>query len=508
MTQRLACPSAPGPLEDFAVEFDALFDTLAQWRGFRDYLAGLLAPRERNKTLTALAGAEPIVGAQHPDVQRLQFFLSESTWDPDLVNTRRLELAITDPLTRPHDDGVLIIDDTGDRKDGRKTDHVARQYLGSIGKVENGIVAVTSVWADERVYYPVHVQPYTPAERLPGGKKDPGFRTKPRIAVELVDAALEAGFSFRAVVSDCTYGENPTFEAALWAADLPFVLGLKPSRGVWAPIDDPHTPEEAARRLSWGGTDDPRDWTPIERQFRDGHAETWWAAELTLGGYGPDQPVRLILATNDPASLPPLSTRYLTTNLPRPSSPQAADSLFAPADLAEVVRLYAPRNWVEQSYKQAKNELGWADFQARSDTAIRRHWTLVCRAFSFCWHHWLDQPSPIAAAPPVGEPSAREPLRSGGTDEAVGGKIRPRSDGTRRHFARSPSELAASVTARSGVAGSLDFPRTLLARVVEYSPATRNPGALTLPRSGTAAQPLSPCLTKYRQCMIRQPFRE
>jgi hypothetical protein len=43
-----------------------------QRRGFRDYLQSLLAPRDRNKTLTGLAGAEPITGAQHREVQRLQ----------------------------------------------------------------------------------------------------------------------------------------------------------------------------------------------------------------------------------------------------------------------------------------------------------------------------------------------------------------------------------------------------------------------------------------------------
>ena len=57
MTRRRACPPAPGPLEDFAVGFDDLFGTLAQRRGFRAYLQGLLLPRDRNKTLTALAGA-------------------------------------------------------------------------------------------------------------------------------------------------------------------------------------------------------------------------------------------------------------------------------------------------------------------------------------------------------------------------------------------------------------------------------------------------------------------
>ena len=65
MTTRRPCPPAPGPLEDYAQQFDGLFSSLAQRRGIRDYLQGLLLPRERNKTLTGLAGTEPIVGAQH-----------------------------------------------------------------------------------------------------------------------------------------------------------------------------------------------------------------------------------------------------------------------------------------------------------------------------------------------------------------------------------------------------------------------------------------------------------
>ena len=212
MTKRLPCPPAPGPLEEYAERFDDRLGTLAQRRGFREYLQGLLLPRDRHKTLTGLVGTEPIVGAQAPSVQRLQFFLSESPWDAEAINRRRLELVMADPATAPHADGVLVIDDSGDRKAGTKTDHVARQYLGSIGKVDGGIVAVTSLWADERIYYPLHVKPYTPAERLPKGKAAPDFRTKPQLAVELVAAARAAGVSFRAIVADCFYGENATFE--------------------------------------------------------------------------------------------------------------------------------------------------------------------------------------------------------------------------------------------------------------------------------------------------------
>src|SRR6202011_397661 len=184
MTRRVPCPPAPGPLEGYAARFDDLFHSLAQRRGFREYLAGLLAPRDRNKTLTALAGAEPVAGAQHPAVQRLQFFLSESRWDAERVNARRLELLRADPATAPHGGGVLVIDDSGDRKDGTKTAHVGHQWLGRYGKTDNGGVHVTTAWADERLYYPVHAVRYTPAKHFVKGKSDPGSQTKLAIGAE------------------------------------------------------------------------------------------------------------------------------------------------------------------------------------------------------------------------------------------------------------------------------------------------------------------------------------
>lgn len=156
-------------------------------------------------------------------------------------------------MTAPHAGGVLVVDDTGDRKDG-----TAHQYLGSVGKIENGIVAVTTLWADERVYYPLHVVPYTPAGRLPGGRSDPAFHTKPQFAAALAGRAQAAAVPFRALVADCAYGDNAAFTAELWAAGLPFVLALKPHKGSWAPADEAHTPIDAARELAWGGPPGPR----------------------------------------------------------------------------------------------------------------------------------------------------------------------------------------------------------------------------------------------------------
>src|SRR5258706_8231146 len=242
--------TVPLPLEQYTQAFDDLFHTHIQRQRFREYLAGLLLPRDRNKTLTALAGAEPITQAQTAPVQQLQLFLSEADWDAEAVTTRRIELLQADPLTVPHANGVLVIDETGDRKDGRHTAHVCYQYLGSIGKLGNGIVAVTSLWADERVYYPLHVRPYTPAARLAGGKQHPAFRTKPQLALELVAAARAAGIPFRAVVADSLYGEHPEFTRTLWQAGTPLVLAVKPSPVGWTVPPEPESPR--------GGADRPR----------------------------------------------------------------------------------------------------------------------------------------------------------------------------------------------------------------------------------------------------------
>jgi SRSO17 transposase len=240
-----------------------------------------------------------------------------------------------------------------------------------VGKIDNGIVAVTTLWANEQRYYPLHVVPYTPECRLPGGKQDPAFHTKPRLALDLVERAKATGIAFEAIVADSAYGDNRPFVRVLNARRLPYVLAHsgKIGRG-WAPSHVAHSFEDAARELPL------RSWQRIVRRFRDGHTQRWWVAELTLFTYGPHGPIRAICATTDRRTLPDLTTWYLTTTLSQEQAP-----------LAEVVRLYGLRNWIEQSYKQMKDELGWADFMVRSDLAICRHWTLVCCAFAFCWWH-------------------------------------------------------------------------------------------------------------------------
>jgi SRSO17 transposase len=85
-------------------------------------------------------------------------------------------------ISRP--DGVLVIEETADRKDGHDTAHVGRQYLANLGKIDNVVVSVTNLWADEHVYYPVDFEPYTQTHHFLKGPQtlarmvaSPGSRT-------------------------------------------------------------------------------------------------------------------------------------------------------------------------------------------------------------------------------------------------------------------------------------------------------------------------------------------
>jgi hypothetical protein len=361
-----------------------------------------------------------------------------------------------------------------------KTAHVGHQWLGRYGKTDNGVVTVTTVWADERLYYPVDAVPYTPARHFAKGKNDPGFRTKLAIGADLALRARAAGFAFRAVAADSAYGDQDGFRGELAQAGLPFVMALKPRHGTWAYGPDAHTPADAARALAWNGPEEPGDWQPVTRAFRDGHTETWWAADATLGWWGPDGLTRLVVATADPGTLPGKATWYLATNLPRPGGPREASSPHAAADLAEVVRIYGIRHWIEQSYKQVKDELGWADFQVRSDVAIRRHQVLVNCAFCFCWAAWFaDHPPQDPAAPCPAPPNRGE--RGAARRRPAAGAI-----------------LAAGVARGPRLAFPLDRAAALVGCMVQSTPATAVASPDQLGRGRLRPAPLHPELTNYR----------
>jgi len=467
MTKRIEVAPAPAPLEAYVKHFDPAFGKSNQREGFRRYVEGLLLPSERHKTLTGLVNTEPGVGAQLPRVQKLQWFLSESDWDERKVQAERLALLREDATTAPNTRGVLVIDETGDRKDGHKTAHVARQYLGNLGKIDNGVVSVTSLWADEQVYYPLEVEPYTPESYFAKGRNDPDFRTKLKIALQLVQQAIQEGWPFRAMVADSFYGEDRGLKQGLRKLKVPYVMALKPSHAWWHPEEVAGTLQDVAHEADWVSAEQPGQWVRITRTFRDGSTQDWWAVEIVAGPYGPDKTERAIVATTDPQKLPDPTTWYLVTNLPAPTHRPGTASPFPPASLEEVIRLYGLRMWVEQSYKQVKHALGWSQYQVRSDQAIRRHWQLVCCAFSFCWYH-ASHSSP-STTDEVLEPSEPEALPQPEVPAEVAGIGKKNQRGTRISATR---VLASGTASGSRMAGASDHAAALLERLVTTAPTS------------------------------------
>ncbi|MEO3930458.1 hypothetical protein ABGB07_42405 [Micromonosporaceae bacterium B7E4] len=216
------------------------------------------------------------------------------------------------------------------------------------------------------------------------------------------------------MVADCFYGDHDDLRAELRNSGCGFVMALKPARGTWQYGAEAYTPKDTAHAVPWNGPGDPGGWHPVERRFRDGRTETWRATDAQLGWWGPDGHTRLVVTTTDPETLPDKATWYLATNLPRPGGPHdTPDAAHEPTDLTEVVRIYGIRHWIEQSHKQVKDELCWADFQVRSATAIRRHQTLVNCAFSFCWNTWFDRPSTNDTLAPGSGAAPRQLRREG-----------------------------------------------------------------------------------------------
>src|SRR5215813_11965126 len=198
-------PTAPTAeaIDQFCACFDTLFPRREERQAFRHYLVGLLLPREHNKTLTTLAALVP--GAER---QRLHHFLHDAPWEHAALNARRLASWRAHPVLGPHPGGVLIVDETGDRKRGHGIALAALQYIGKLGHTANGVVSVTSHWADGTRHVPLGVRAYRPASRLAKGKADPAFHTKPELAWELIEEARAAGIPFRVVLGDCVHGEN------------------------------------------------------------------------------------------------------------------------------------------------------------------------------------------------------------------------------------------------------------------------------------------------------------
>ena len=149
-------PDVPEMVDKFFTKFDDIFTEQSQKDNFRFYCTGLLLEIKR-KNIQYMSFHT--IGSNY---QSEHHFINDAPWSEKDLNDQRVDTMENIPPTKSCNDGYVIIDDTGNPKSGNSTFATDRQWIGSLGKVDNGQVVVTSHYADSRKDRAIDLRPYMP----------------------------------------------------------------------------------------------------------------------------------------------------------------------------------------------------------------------------------------------------------------------------------------------------------------------------------------------------------
>jgi SRSO17 transposase len=356
----------PPCFERWCSRFDDLLRTKAQKREFRHYLGGLLGESER-KNISQMA--KNAVGVNY---YQLHHFVTEATWSSEQINERRLQVMNQCSQTRINRGFNLIIDDSGHRKSGNFTAGVGRQYIGEIGKTDNGNVVVTTHLYDGKKSLPLDIELYQHSNSLPEGKDDAQFRKKPEIALSLVEKSLGRGYRPGIVIMDAGYGNNTSLLERLENLKLKYLGGIAKNRKVVVVNSTGNGAEIRIDKLAL---------SLPSQEFREveisiNKPRTVWVAIVEVEILKLMGRKKIAIVMNAPTATEASDIDYFITN-------------YEPSLVTEqwIVDTYSQRNWVEVFYREAKGWLGLKEYQVRDSQSLMRHFILVFCAYTFIlWH--------------------------------------------------------------------------------------------------------------------------
>ena len=210
-------------IDSYCAEYKDLFKEVRNYECFKYLHVGIISPIKR-KSLPEIAKVVSINSAQS-----LHHFIANSDWSVEKLRSRRLN-KIKQELNG--NAITVVIDETGDRKKGRKTDYVARQYLGSVGKIDNGIVSVNAYGVYCNISFPLIVKVFKPKGTL---KAEDKYQTKIELAAEIIASLMNEGFNIKLVLADSLYGESSQFLSKLAEHNLDYVVAIRSNHAVWLP---------------------------------------------------------------------------------------------------------------------------------------------------------------------------------------------------------------------------------------------------------------------------------
>jgi SRSO17 transposase len=330
-----------------------------------DYLRGLIAEVERKNGWQLAEHA----GYTHP--RGIQRVLARYVWDADAVRDD-LRRYVTAEFGDPQ--AVLVVDETGFPKQGKRSAGVARQYSGTLGKIANCQVGVFLGYASPLGHVGLDRELFIPQEwftdrercRTAGIPDELEHRTKPHLARLMLERALDAGIPAAWVTGDAVYGSDGKLRRALETRGQGYVLAVRTNQSLttWPPYGPPGQttvavlaatlPAEGWHRLSCGeGVQGPRlyewAWLPVRPALEDG-----WVHSVLVRRH-PDRPEELAY--------------YL---------------VYAPegTPLSEMVRVAGARWSIDDLFKLAKGQVGLDQYEVRSWPGWYRHITLALVALA------------------------------------------------------------------------------------------------------------------------------
>jgi SRSO17 transposase len=375
---------------------------------FALYAMGLWGQGERKSV-------EPIVARTCPtplDTERAQdrvlHFLVDARWSDREVR-RAAACEAVGAMTERAPVESWIIDDTGFIKQGHHSVGVQHQYTGTVGKQANCQLGVSLSLATQNEHAPVDFALYLPAcwtedpqrrreARIPD---DIGFRTKPELALQMLQRAREDGFPPGLVLCDTAYGNSREFRRGVRALDLVYGVAIQGTTKVWQtdrlgrrrgdaiPVGELSLllPDKKYRRVTWRDGTKNKLWSRFARlrvvPFYDdktpeaeGEEEQWLVLEWER-----DEPA---------------PTKFYLVTLPRAVS------------MKSLVRRIKERYRTERMYEEVKGELGLDHYEGRRYPGWHHHVSVVLCCYAFLVAERCRRfPPPVRRA----KPQAAGPLR-------------------------------------------------------------------------------------------------
>lgn len=362
------------------------------------------------------------------DAQVLHHFLANSPWDARAVMDQVAR--DVDSLLGGDQDSCLVLDETCFAKKGKKSVGVARQWMGRQGKTDNCQVAVFAALARGTSVSLIDAELYLPQEWV----KDPQrcvaagvpperqiLKTKPALALEIVQRARRNGVRFSWVTADGGYGQNRALLRTLDDAGESFVIDVhrnqriyleEPSLGASSSAEQQTPPVSSISVEQWLTQQPSTSWEPVwVRHSSRGELRlealrcTVWLLE------GKDCAARKwqLLVTREIGDSG--TVKFSLSNAPLSTS------------LQRLVYLQRQRYWVERAFQEAKNEAGLDEYQARSWQAWYHHVALVMMALLFLLRERQIQSEAL-------------PLLSAGDVKVLLARVLPRQDQTPEEIIR------------------------------------------------------------------------